>query len=110
MKRTFSLGAILSVTTRILACPPGDLYAILKFMTNDQVFTHQLIRVADECKPYLLRQLPWLVSVDDEGVNPENWQMWYAGLIAQHEEWHEVSQIPQDDHDRIDPMDEAERM
>jgi len=35
-------------------------YDILNYMTGDSLFTHQLPRASDECKPFLLEQFPQL--------------------------------------------------
>ena len=62
--RHFHIGAILSVTTGRLVAPNGieDVYSILNHMTGDNLFTHQLPRAGEECKPWLLRQHPQLVD------------------------------------------------
>lgn len=60
MKKTFSLGAVLTVAGDRLMCEMGQVYEILNFMTGDDLFTHQLPRAAKECQPFLLKQHPWL--------------------------------------------------
>jgi hypothetical protein len=65
----FALRVILTVTTgRLLtkgAGPKdngiGDLYELLNWMTEDNLFTHQLGRAAEECKPVILELYPELV-------------------------------------------------
>ena len=56
--REFHLGDILSITTGYLVSRRHmkGVYDILNFMTGDTLFTHQLPRAGDECKPYLLKQ------------------------------------------------------
>jgi len=74
MKKKFSLGTILTVTTGRLLTEPksaddngiGDLYKLLDHMTNDSNFTHQLGRVLEECKPYLLK---WFPELNSEELN-----------------------------------------
>jgi hypothetical protein len=98
-------------------------YDILNWMTRDDLFTHQLPRAARECEPHLLRQFPWLAdaSMDTlegllENVGPDKdarkaaCDAWWNAQARLHGEWHEVARIPQDDHDRIDPIAEAEAM
>jgi hypothetical protein len=62
--KKFHIGDVLSITTGLLVSPDhiGGVYNILNYMTRDNLFTHQLGRAADECKPYLLKQFPWLAS------------------------------------------------
>jgi len=59
--KVFPLAAILSVVGNKLMCKDiGEVYKILNFMTNDNLFTHQLPRVSEECKLYLLKKYPQL--------------------------------------------------
>jgi hypothetical protein len=60
LKRNFALGAVLSVAGGKLMCDIGMVYDILNFMTGDNLFTHQLPRAAEECRPSLLKQHPFL--------------------------------------------------
>ena len=68
--KKFHIGDVLSITTGLLVSPDhiGGVYQILNYMTRDNLFTHQLGRAADECKPYLLKQFPWLASDEFQGV------------------------------------------
>lgn len=67
--RDFHLGDVLTVTTGRLLSPRHmeGIYDLLQFMTGQPVFTHQLGRVSDECKPSLYRQHPWLRDFDASG-------------------------------------------
>lgn len=60
MTKNFHIGDILSITTDFLVSPRGmdGIYDILNFITNDNLFTHQLPRVAKECRPFLLGKYP----------------------------------------------------
>lgn len=61
MAQLFHIGDILSIIgPRRLVSPEKmeGVYKILNFMTGDNLFTHQLGRVADECEPWLLAQYP----------------------------------------------------
>jgi len=66
--REFHLGDILTITTRKLVSPRGmeGVYGILNYMTNDNLFTHQLQRATKECAPFLLEQFPFLKEVTGE--------------------------------------------
>lgn len=58
--REFHLGDVLSITTGRLISPRGieGVYDILRFMTGQDLFTHQLPRAMTEMKPRLLAQHP----------------------------------------------------
>ena len=115
MAREFHLGDILSISTGCLVSPRHmeGIYDILNYMTGDNLFTHQLPRASDECQPYLLEQMPWLVDVElgaDAGAEGWDWEAWLLCQVAEHGEYHPVHPIPIDDHDVIDPIVELERM
>jgi hypothetical protein len=69
--KTFPLRVVLTVTTgRLLTEPRGpqdngisDLYAILNWITGDNLYTHQLPRASETAKPYLLKCFPQLWPV-----------------------------------------------
>jgi len=110
--KSFHLGDILSITTGRLLSPRliEGVYDILDFMTGDSLWTHQLPRASDECKPYLLDAMPWLKEIDFSGVNEHNYKEWIAQHVKKYGEYHNVSTIPQDDHDVIDPREELKEM
>src|SRR3989344_6645903 len=64
--KEFHLGDVLSITTGRLVSPRhiDGVYDILTFMTGDTLFTHQLPRASDECKPYLVKQFPQLAATE----------------------------------------------
>jgi len=110
--REFHLGDILSITTGRLVSPRhvDGVYDLLNFMTGDNLYTHQLPRASDECKPYLLMEMPWLGEIDASNVNSNNWQKWLKQQVEERGEYHEVRRIHQEDHEVIDPIDELRRM
>lgn len=72
--REFDLGDILSITTERLLSERGTdgIYDILNYMTQDNLWTHQLPRAGRECAPVLREQFPQLcteeVQRDVEGI------------------------------------------
>lgn len=62
--KPFHIGDILSITTGRLVSPRGigGVYEILNHMTGDNLFTHQLGRAAEACKPALLADHPFLAG------------------------------------------------
>jgi hypothetical protein len=86
------------------------IYDILDFMTGDSLFTHQLPRVSDECKPYLLEQFPELKGVDASGVNTKNWKEWLDEQVAKYGEKLVVKLIPKTAHTVKNPVEEMFEM
>jgi len=106
----FHLGDILSITTGRVVSPDriGGIYNILNFMTGDDLFTHQLPRASDECRPALLAQHPDLAAVeppadfDDE----EHVWRWLAEQSAVYGETRDVLPLTPSDQTVIDPIAE----
>lgn len=112
MKKEFHLGDILSITTgRIFSTSGmGGIYAILNFMTGEKLFTNQLPRTSDTCKPSLFKQFPHLEELDTSEVNKDNYQDFLNKQIEQFGEFHEVSHLDEDIYEHKDPILEAEEM
>ena len=109
-EKVFDLGTLLTVTTPILFTNISNLYKLLSYMTGDDIFTHQLTRVADEMRPVILQQYPELESVDASGVNTDNW--WYF-LDEQKKKFGDsfvIIPCGLFDHKRIDPQEELEQI
>ena len=109
-EREFHIGVILSVLTgRLLSptMPPiAGVYDILNFMTGDNLFTNQLPRAADECRPSLAKQHPDLAAVDASGVTEENWADLLAEWCVSYGAVRSVRPILPEDHEWIDPVSE----
>lgn len=123
MKKPFPLRDILTVTTgRLLTKPAGDrdngigaLYELLNFMTKDNLFTHQLPRAGRECEPWIRRWHPQLDTVDEAELKAVveargDLEAWIAKQEAIYGATLELEPIPRDDHDVINPYDEAVQM
>ena len=114
-QRTFRASDILTVTTGyFLSDDPNDefgiLYNLLNYLTGDNLYTHQLGRVADECAPYLRDQFKWAAEFDDIDISPSNYLE--ISKMANDKYGRELSvhPIPMDDHDVIDPLTELLKM
>lgn len=112
MKKKYHLGDILSITTGALVSTRhvGGVYDILNWMTKDNLYTQQLGRASDECRPWLKTQHPQLKDIDASGVNPENWETWLQEKVEQYGEYLEIEPLPDNIHDVIDPLTELSRM
>lgn len=111
--KLFSLGCVLTIITGRLLSPRhiAGVYDILNFMTGDTLFTHQLLRAIDECKPYLLEQFPQLKNVDVSGVDKDNFKSWYTEQVAKYGDEYWVAPLPKGVHELINPLSElAERV
>ena len=64
----FHISDVLSVTTeRLVSSRHMDgIYEILNFLTGDNLFTHQLPRAMDECRPWLRSTFPNLMKDSPE--------------------------------------------
>lgn len=90
--KSFLLGDILTVSTGVLLTSMDSVYYILNHMTQDDLFTHQLIIASPIMREELIRQLPFLGDiVKPVGLSTrEDCDEWVQ-LIAGHAgEWHGV--------------------
>lgn len=118
----FHIGAVLTIVTgRLVALEGMDaVYAILNFMTRDDLYTHQLPRAWRECQPYLERRFPQLAALKPEiealmertgrEQAPAVVRAWTRERAAEHGEYFDVEEIPRDDHERRDPVEELREM
>ena len=107
--KRFDLGDILSITTGRLVAPTGmaGVYDILNYMTDDELFTHQLPRVAEECKPALLSQHPQLAEIEDpEWAEPDPISVltWLVKMQVKYGEKLPVQKLDPVDHTHINPV------
>ena len=72
----FDIGTILSVAHSKLLTEIGNVYKILNFMLDDNLFTHQLPRAGRFCAKFLIAQHPKLErwAEFDEQITPENYK------------------------------------
>ena len=70
MPREFPIEDVLSITDGRLLCEMGRVYAILNYLTGDNLLTHQLPRAAEECQPDVIRQHPRLDPAGPELTVP----------------------------------------
>ena len=75
-------------------------------MTGDDVYTHQIPRVINECAPYLLNEYSWLQDIDTSGINSDNFSLWLHDQAEKHGAFHPVRPIHFDDYRRVDPVEE----
>lgn len=104
----FHIGDILSVTTGSLVSLDhiGGVYNLLNHMTGDNLFTHQLPRACDECRPALVAQHPDLdIKAPDFTDEAHVWR-WLAEQVERFGPEREVAALASGDHTVIDPLAE----
>lgn len=109
MGKMFHVGDVLTITTGKIVSPSGmdGIYGILNYMSGDNLYTHQLGRVMEECEPYLLRQFPMLAGVDAGVVHDVPSRDAFLDTVsAIYGEMLEVEPMPMDDHTFKDPLTE----
>jgi hypothetical protein len=106
--KEFHTADVLSTITGMLMGEIGGVYAVLNWMTGEDVFTHQIPRISREAVPVIVAAHPQLQQAIDEAeqVTPENYKEWrqtwedrYGPIIA-------VPKFTSATHERIDPMSE----
>ena len=110
--KKFHLGDVLSITTGRLVSPRhiDGVYDILGFMTGESLFTHQLPRASDVCKPALFEQHPQLKDVDASSVNEKNYKQWLAKQVAKYGEKLSVSPLADGKYEAKNPIEELHEM
>lgn len=122
--KEFHLGDILSVLTGRLVSPKGlqGYYDVINFMVGSILFTTQIPRAHEVCKPYLLNQLPQLGSPEIDFAVGELILMlktdagrveskklilgWLAKLSAKYGEKFKVVPLPKGVYQEQDPAKE----
>lgn len=131
-QKQFSLRDVLTVTTgRLLTQPKGErdngignLYELLNWITSDNLYTHQLPRAEDACRPWLIKCFPELAGASDylykleellainRGRGQEAINSWLSHLKTRYpdiKETYDVTPMP-GGWVHIDPLTEAESM
>lgn len=109
--KRFHIGDILSVTHERLVSLDhiGGVYNILGWMSGEDLMTHQLPRVSDECAPSLREQFPDLAAIDMSGVkitSEAECVTWLASLEPEYGTHRDVEPLADGDHTHIDPIAE----
>jgi hypothetical protein len=108
--KNFDLGTVLSITTGILLTDIGNVYEILDYMTDDQLFTHQLPRVGREMEPILLEQFPQLKGIDTKNIDENNWKEFLDSQIAIYGNSFVVIPVDKSKQNHVDPLQEMTDM
>jgi hypothetical protein len=106
--KQFHLGDILSITTgKLLSQSKMDgVYNILNFMTGEELYTHQLGRAAEVCRPYLLAYFPEFKDVNWEKDSGVPVMAWLDVNCKAFGELHLVTQLPEGVYTSVDVLTE----
>lgn len=108
--KPFAPSVILTITQTRLLCDMRAVHEICDWMTGDSNFTHQLPRVADECKPWLEKWFPELAAVAvPELEKPDDYARWAAKIDDRFGACY-VQRMPAGAHAGRDPIAEAAEM
>lgn len=81
-------------------------YDILNYMTDDNLHTHQIPRVLDEVKPYLIDQFPGFLSIDISDISEDNLINRIELIEKEYGSYFEVERLPNGIHEFINPIAE----
>lgn len=112
MTHLFHLGDILSITTdRLVSLRHMEgVYDILNYMTGESLFTHQLIRAGEVCKPAILLQHPRLKNVSVADLDKDTWKDWLARQAEVHGKELSITPIGEGVYEAKDPIEELRDM
>lgn len=112
--RDFHIGDILSITTGFLVSPRrmDGVYDILDYMTGEDLFTHQLPRAAETCRPSLREQHPDLAAVEtpEHFDGPEHADRWLGALVLEYGETRPVAPLAHGEYQARNPIQELVEM
>ncbi|MFZ3473103.1 hypothetical protein ACODT3_10785 [Streptomyces sp. 4.24] len=106
--RMIPLADVLSVTTgRLLSRRHVDgIYDLLRHMTGQDVYTHQLGKIADACMPDLVKQHPFLADLKPPaGLDAPDLMAWLVEAERVHGEEIELKPLATWQH--RDPIEDA---
>jgi len=103
---------ISAFTGRMLTSDIGEIYEVLNYLLDDNLFTHQLPRAGRFVKPFILEQHPQLEEWEgyDEHINTENWKEYVEKAHDLFGETLELEPVPNGVWNYKDPIQEAEEM
>lgn len=119
--KAFHVGDLLSVTDGRLVSPNhiGGVYEVVDFVTGEAHMTHQLPRVSEVVRAWLLEQHPRLADVvfdfevPDGSTNDQAKAIvaaWLAGVVREHGEMHDVEPMPLGQYVGREPLAELREM
>lgn len=60
----YELAVLLTIVTGRLCCKVSEVYRVLHWLTGVDVYTHQIPRVMNEVRPWLLQRFPAFATIE----------------------------------------------
>lgn len=108
--KSFPLGVVLTVLSGKLLCDLDALYEVLKHLTGEQIFTHQIPRALCTSRHFVAQQHPDLAVLDWSEINTDNCRNWLAEQITMFGAERSLAPLPPDAYEATDPFDELLEM
>lgn len=102
----FTTGEIISAGLGKLCCEMDRVYAIMNYLTGDNLFTHQLPRAFHACNAWVKQQHPWLNELDETKCNKDTYRAWLADAELRFGTEHELEPLPFGQWRSCDPVSE----
>lgn len=108
----FDIGTILSISHSRLLTNIGNVYEILNYMLDDNLFTHQLPRAGRFCQKFVIAEHPQLEEWNDfnEQITTENWKQYLEKAEAMFGKELEISKVPSGVWTYKEPVEELSEM
>ena len=108
----FDIGTILSISHSRLLTSIGNVYEILNYMLDDNLFTHQLPRAGRFCQKFVIAEHPQLERWDDfnEQITTENWEEYLEKAKIMFGEELGISKVPGGVWTYKEPVEELSEM
>lgn len=98
---TLTTGEVISIGTNVLATPVSKVVEALNNLTHDNLYSHQLPRAVEHCRPCVVEACPWVADIPNppdtstlEGDELEDAIYgWVDKISAEHGEAHEVPDL-----------------
>lgn len=103
------LADVLTVETGQLICSMEELCEFLNWMTGDDLYTHQLPRATDVCRPFLEEKIGWLKDCVSIEIDKDNYQKVFE-LASKHGEYVMVPRLPEGAWEHKNPIAELAEM
>ena len=103
MKRSFPIGAILTVSGDRLLCPQSEVIKLMAFMLHKETVSLEEFLGGENvrhCKVHLAEQFPWLHLYNQTialHITKDNWQTHLQGMEEQFGKHLEVEDIPKEE-------------
>ena len=108
----FDIGTVLSISHSKLLTSIDNVYKILNYMLDDELFTHRLPRAGRFCQKFVVVEHPRLMLWDDfdDKITTVNWKEHLEKAKAMFGEELEISKVPAGVWTYKDAVEEAEEM